>query len=142
MKRNIGVSILCAIALLGILYVGYDQFFAFRPFLRFNHTHVDLKEDYNFETVYMMSAYDPKRYTPKTFLDSEQAFNHWNKDIFDELYYEYTSPTDVKLTAELDHTKVTFTYKGYVTTQEGETIDYFEEASFDFKTIPNIDNFD
>ena len=52
------------------------------------------------------------------------------------------APTDVKLSAAINQGKVTFTYQGYVTTKQGEKLDYFKEATFDFIKVPEMENFD
>ena len=79
----------------------------------------------------------------KQYREAEISFIHWSNDIIDSFYYkEYLPPTNVKVYAKLINHKITFTFKGYATTQEGETIDYFEEASFDFGIIPELKHFD
>ena len=52
------------------------------------------------------------------------------------------APTDVKLSAAINQGKVTFTYQGYVTAKQGEKLDYFKEATFDFIKVSEMKNFD
>ncbi len=79
---------------------------------------------------------------PAAFAENEINYLEWSNEIFDDLYYNYMAPADVKLSATINQGKVTFTYQGYITAKQGETPDYFQEATFDFHVHPELKNFD
>lgn len=54
----------------------------------------------------------------------------WNDQVATELY-AYTTPYDIRVSGENGHGHVTLRYEGYVTTKDGERLDYFRENTFD-----------
>lgn len=142
MKRKVGYALCGLIAVLLSLFLIYDNFIAFKPVIIFQRFRVNIEEDYNFEAANLIMAYDEQRPVPATFAENEINYLEWSNDIFDDLYYNYMAPTDVKLSAAINQGKVTFTYQGYVTTKQGEKLDYFKEATFDFIKVPEMKNFD
>ena len=60
-----------------------------------------------------------------------REFVLWNHIVDLELHYVYTAPYDVRVSGEVKGGKTTLRYEGYVTTQDGETIEYKNEMTFD-----------
>lgn len=59
----------------------------------------------------------------------------WNNMVISDLYTYQTyafSPYNTTVSGEVEHEKTTLRYEGYVTTQDGQTIEYKEEKVFDF----------
>lgn len=67
----------------------------------------------------------------------------WNNRVITDLYENYiaAAPYDIRVSGEVAGGKTTLRYEGYVTTPEGETIDYKEEMTFDFAYVSNEDLF-
>ena len=60
-----------------------------------------------------------------------REFVLWNHIVDLELHYVYVAPYDVRASGEIKGGKTTLRYEGYVTTQDGETIEYKNEMTFD-----------
>ena len=142
MKRKLGFSLCGLIIVFFLAIIAYNIFNSFKPEITFQRFRMDIEENYNFDVSRMMMSYNEQWPLPASFMDNQNAYVDWNHEIFDELYYDCMAPTDVKLSAVIDNSKVTFTYQGYITTKQGETMDYFEEATFDFHVHPELKNFD
>ena len=65
----------------------------------------------------------------------------WIAGIDYELFNTYAPPYDIKVSGENEDGKVTLRYVGYVTTQDGETIEYNKERTFDIDFIKDEDFF-
>lgn len=142
MNRKV-MLLLSGLAIILLLFIGYDCFIAFKPDIMFERSTIHLEEDYCFDSAGMIMFYNDKRPVPSSFYENQTAYVDWDNEIQDSFRLkEYIAPTNVELHAKYENGKVTFTYKGYVTTQEGETIDYFKEATFDFIVKPEFKNFD
>ena len=142
MKRKLGFSLCGLIIVFFLAILAYNIFNSFKPEITFQRFRMDIEENYNFDVSRMMMSYNEQWPLPASFMDNQNAYVDWNHEIFDELYYDCMAPTDVKLSAVIDNSKVTFTYQGYVTTKQGEKLDYFKEATFDFIKVPEMENFD
>ena len=55
----------------------------------------------------------------------------WNHGVDLEINYCYTAPYHIEASGEVKNGKTTLRYEGYVTTQDGETIEYKNEMTFD-----------
>ena len=60
-----------------------------------------------------------------------REFVLWNRTVDLELHYVYIAPYDVRASGEVRGGKTTLRYEGYVTTRDGETIEYKNEMTFD-----------
>lgn len=60
-----------------------------------------------------------------------REFVLWNHTVDLELHYVYIVPYDVRVSGEVKDGKTTLRYEGYVTTQDGKTIEYKNEMAFD-----------
>ena len=70
-----------------------------------------------------------------------ELFN-WVAGIDYELFEtSYVPPYDIKVSGENEGGKVTLRYEGYVTTQDGETAEFFREGTFDIDLIAEEDFF-
>ena len=65
----------------------------------------------------------------------------WNEVVDLEVHYFYTAPYHVEVSGEIKDGKTTLRYEGYVTTQDGETIEYKNEMTFDAVFDPKSDLF-
>ncbi len=64
----------------------------------------------------------------------------WNDEVVTELIAgDYIAPSNVTVYETIKNNKTTYTYTGYVTTQNGETIEYLNEKTFDF-VLPVTEN--
>ena len=55
----------------------------------------------------------------------------WNHGVDLEINYFYTAPYHIEASGEVKNGKTILRYEGYVTTQDGETIEYKNEMTFD-----------
>ena len=60
-----------------------------------------------------------------------REFVLWNHIVDLELHYVYVAPYDIRVSGEVRGGRTTLRYEGYVTTQDGETIEYKNEMTFD-----------
>lgn len=56
----------------------------------------------------------------------------WNDLVITELSREVQEPCDIRVSGEVKDGKTTLCYEGTYTTKDGETVEYFEEKTFDF----------
>lgn len=114
----------------------YDHYFAFKAYMSFSRITVHLEDDFNYDMPMMVfSEVNPT----KVYLDNITAYSNWRHEIDNAFYTrQYIAPTDIKLTCELDGSKVTFIFKGITTSPEGKTIHYFNERTFDFVIVPEM----
>ena len=66
----------------------------------------------------------------------------WNHIVDLELHYVYVAPYDVRASGEVKNGRTTLRYEGYVTTRDGETIEYRNEMTFDGAFGPEGELFD
>lgn len=132
---------LCTILLIVIgLVCIYNQVNTNKPEMYFSHGVVE-QEDWHLETISLAVGTDEHTVAPKGYIENTIAFSDWINGIMEDVYYVYKRPINLKAYGELKDGKVTFRYEGIVTTQEGETIDYLKEATFDFGVIPDMKGF-
>lgn len=68
------------------------------------------------------------------------TLSDWNDEVVTELIAgDYIAPSNVTVYETIKNNKTTYTYTGYVTTQNGETIEYLNEKTFDF-VLPVTEN--
>lgn len=138
-KTILGV---CTILLAVIVSVCiYNQLNTNKLEMYFHHVTGEQHEDWYLETIMLYVGTDEHTVAPDGYIENTIAFSDWLNGIMEDVYYVYTKPINLKVYGELNGTKVTFRYEGTVTTQEGETIDYFKEATFDFGVIPEMKGF-
>ena len=65
-----------------------------------------------------------------------REFSLWNHGVDLEIHYFYTAPYHIEISGEVKGGKTTLRYTGHVTTQDGQTIDYNNEMTFDFAYGP------
>lgn len=63
--------------------------------------------------------------------DTMSEYMSWNESVISELN-TYTMPYDIRVSGEVDGGKTTLRYEGYVTTEDGDTVDYLNEMTFAF----------
>lgn len=130
----------CCIFLISIVLfaVIYDHYFAFKAYMSFSKVTVHLEDDFNYDMpVLAFSEVNPT----KTYIDNISAYTEWRHEIDNAFYTrQYITPTNIKLTCELDGSNVTFIFKGTTTSPEGKTIHYYNERTFDFVIVPDIND--
>lgn len=136
-KIIIGICIIL-LAVVGSVKI-YNKYFAFNPTIVFTHGDGGDRENYYIEKILL--AIGEEETAPKKYSDAIKSFADWNIEIARELYMDYIEPTEVKVYGEIVDGKVVFKFIGYVTTQDGETIDYYKEGTFDFGVIPTMQGF-
>ena len=65
----------------------------------------------------------------------------WNHGVDLEINYFYTAPYHIEASGEIKNGRTTLRYEGYVTTQDGETIEYKNEMTFDAVFDPKSELF-
>ena len=65
----------------------------------------------------------------------------WNEVVDLEIHYFYTAPYHIEASGEIKNGKTTLRYEGYVTTRDGETIEYKNEMTFDAVFDPKSELF-
>ena len=66
-------------------------------------------------------------------LTQEQEISNWSNSVVTELQKEYLSrPHHIEVFSEVKNKETTLRYEGWVTTKEGEKIEYKQEKVFDF----------
>lgn len=80
-----------------------------------------------------ISVWHDPGYVPENSRRAQNAseIQNWIFAVSDELRL-YTAPYNVAVSGEVSDGKTTLRYEGVVTTQEGETINYLNEKTFDF----------
>lgn len=116
----------------------YDHYFAFKAYMSFSRITIHLEDDFNYDMpMLVFSEVNPT----KVYIDNITAFTNWIHEIDDAFYTrQYIAPTNIKLTCELHGSNVTFTLKGTTTSPEGKTINYFNERTFDFVIVPEMED--
>lgn len=59
----------------------------------------------------------------------------WNDAIVSELMNETVEPRDIKVSGEVVDGKTTLRYEGIYTSKDGQSLEYFEEKTFDFVLV-------
>ena len=54
----------------------------------------------------------------------------WNGDVDQDLYNNYIAPLNITASVKTDGKTTVIRYEGYVTTPDGETVDYCKEETF------------
>ena len=60
----------------------------------------------------------------------------WTHGVDLEINYYYTAPYHIEASGEVKNGKTTLRYEGYVTTRDGETVEYKNEMTFDWAYGP------
>ena len=97
-------------------------------------------EPYHDERIMVVSS--TSWFTPKKVRDELNEFGEWYHGVDNELYNNYVAPYDIRVSGEVEGGKTTIRFEGYVTTPEGETVDYKNERTFDIEFSENSDLFD
>lgn len=61
----------------------------------------------------------------------------WCNQVDTDLRENYIAPYNIRVSGEVANGKTTLRYEGYVTTKDGETVDYKKEMTFDFAYVSN-----
>lgn len=142
MKRRF--LILGAIILLIVAVGGYWVYWSFHPHMMFHRTEAissnRFEGEYHYETIMVSFANHRNIPLAKSVDTNLKEFADWNNRVITDLN-QYIAPYNIKVSGEVADGKTTLRYAGYVTTQEGKTIDYKEEMTFDFAYVSNEDLF-
>ncbi len=140
-------SVLCLSAAL-LLFGGalaYYMYCAYHPSMLILRSESDggnrFEEEYHSETIWIVLADHNFIPLAKSANENVKELCDWNLKVTTDLYENYIAPYNVKVSGEVAKGKTTLCYEGYVTTKDGETIDYKEERTFDFAYVSNEDLF-
>jgi hypothetical protein len=61
----------------------------------------------------------------------------WNNEVTYVLFNETMEPRNIKVSGEVEDGKTTLRYEGNYTSKDGETLQFFEEMTFNFVLVPN-----
>lgn len=142
MKKKTMLAVLAVLFTVIIAAGLYDHYFAFKPDMHFVISENTETKDFHLQIITLMLGTDENRPMPQDFEDNLIAFMDWNNAIITDLYEAYIQPIDIYAYGEIKDGKVIFRYAGTVTSQDGEKLDYKEEATFDFGIIPELVGFE
>ncbi len=126
------LAILGVIIIAVAVFVGaYLLYWAHHPYISISAATGYLTEaDYHNERV-MVATWGHRGIPAASRVEKElMRMTDWNNQVADELY-AYTAPYYIQVSGENENGKVTLRYQGYVTDQNGRTVDYEREATFD-----------
>lgn len=89
----------------------------------------------------MVIADNPDISIVKSVQEKVREYSDWNNKVIEELQ-KYSAPLDIRVSTDVKGGKTTFQYTGYVTTQDGETIDYQNEKVIDYVFVDGDKLFD
>lgn len=135
-KKKIFIPAAVMIALLDVIG-SCCIYWSFHPQITITRSILDSDEEYHYERI--MTIFTSKFDLPiaKPIRDELHALFDWCDSVDADLYENYTAPLRITVSGEVKEGKTTFWYEGYATTQDGETIDYREEKTFDCVFVSN-----
>lgn len=98
-------------------------------------------DNYHNEWLMMVIADNPDISIVKSVQEKVREYSDWNNKVIEELQ-KYSAPLDIRVSTDVKGGKTTFQYTGYVTTQDGETIDYQNEKVIDYVFVDGDKLFD
>lgn len=101
-------------------------------------------EDRHIEMFSMVMSGSDKIPYAKVLQESLSEYLEWQRQVEDDLYkyhFEYDTPCDIRVSAEVKDGKTVFRYEGYVTAPDGERIDYKNEKVIDYVFVSNDELF-
>ena len=144
-KSKVLITIGVTLLLLIVLAVIYYLYWLYNPYVIFDNgrstSSPDYAEDYYKEIIMVVTHGRTNIPTAKSVNDKLNVIWEWNDAAITELR-GYGAPMNIKVSGGEEHGKTTLRYEGYVTTPEGETIDYKNEKTFDFIVSGNAEFFD
>lgn len=145
MKSKKALVPLLVVAALALAAGAYYMYWSHHPHVVFHRAEAisssRFEGEYHYETI-MVSFAHHKAWIPlaKSVDADLKELADWNNRVITDLN-QYIAPYNIKVSGEVANGKTTLRYAGYVTTQEGETIDYKEEKTFDFAYVSNEELF-
>lgn len=129
-KKNVAI-VLGLLAALGICIGIYFFYWSYHPHIYLSAP-MDSTAEADRHIEWVMVAMAEHRGIPTAACVEEELTRlaDWNDQIITELY-AYATPCDIRVSGENDGGHITLCYEGYVTTKDGERLDYFRENTFD-----------
>lgn len=118
------------IPILGYLYCSYN------PLIHISAMRNIGSEGRNEQLLIAMSTYFGVP-VAKEIDEKCKEIGEWNNAIVVELAEKARAPRDIQVTGEVVDGKTILRYEGYYTTEDGQTVQYFEEKTFDFVLVPD-----
>ena len=110
--------------------------YSFHPNIMFvrmvKDSDVRFEEEYYFEWLMPITAESPIIPITSSIKDKMEKLYIWNNGVVTDLNENYVAPLHIIVSGEVKDGRTTFWYQGYATTSEGDTIEYWEEETFDY----------
>lgn len=122
-----------------LLYRSYHPYVVFARVVR--DSDARFEEPYYCEVLMMISGTPSLISIAPSVEEKMKEYAIWNHIVEQDLYENYVAPLHITVSGEVKDGKTTFCYEGYVTTPQGDTIDYREEKTFDHVFAPQEELF-
>lgn len=101
---------------------------------RLHHPHIEVGvgRGHGLEIIHIAFSEPISKEIEKNIIE----IGEWNDAVITELMNETIEPRDIKVSGEVVDGKTTLRYKGNYTSKDGQTLEYFEERTFDFVLVP------
>lgn len=138
MSKRIKILIAAVIMIFAVLLtcaaVLYRHW-AYHPSTIIDRVVYDDGEDRHIEMFSMIMSGSDKIPYSKVLQEKLAEYFDWQRQVEDDLYkyhFEYDTPCDIRVSAEVKDGKTTFRYEGYLTEPDGEKVDYKSEKVIDY----------
>ena len=135
-RLKIIIAVLSAIIVLLISLMAGCVYFAYHPYTSMTRSvaagGIYANEDYHRERL--MLAWSPTSHgipMAESVRSEIYDYIYWSNSVDAELY-DYVPPFDVRVYGKIENGKTNLKYEGYVTTKDGETVDFLREYTADF----------
>ena len=142
--RILSAVIFIAVLAVAIRYLSGIVYRANHPIISIIRMDISNSERFSGEPYHderIMAVTSTSWFTPKKVRDELNEFSKWYHDVDNELYNNYVAPYDIRVFGEVKDGKTTIRFEGYVTTPDGETVDYKNERTFDIEFSDKSDLF-
>lgn len=142
--RILSAVIFIAVLAFAIRYLSGIVYRANHPIISIIRMDISNSERFSGEPYHderIMAVTSTSWFTPKKVRDELNEFSKWYHDVDNELYNNYVAPYDIRVFGEVKDGKTTIRFEGYVTTPDGETVDYKNERTFDIEFSDKSDLF-
>ena len=142
--RILSAVIFIAVLAFAIRYLSGIVYRANHPIISIIRMDISNSERFSGEPYHderIMAVTSTSWFTPKKVRDELNEFSKWYHDVDNELYNNYVAPYDIRVFGEVKDGKTMIRFEGYVTTPDGETVDYKNERTFDIEFSDKSDLF-
>ena len=147
MSKRIKLLICVVVLIFAALFTCAAVFYlrcAYHPPAIIDRVVYDGGEDRHIEMFSMIMSGSDKIPYAKVLQERLTEYFEWQRQVEDDLYkyhFEYDTPCDIRVSAEVKDGKTTFRYAGYLTDPNGERIDYENEKVIDYVFVSDDELF-